>query len=108
MQVAIHAQKYFMHLKVIPKEKRRARILDITREDAKVVGTLQVVPSTKKKSTLPGESINADQTIAAAKGESAVANRFSMNAPQDMVAAHVSRLPSFAPSSVFNVVDSPM
>ncbi|PHT37736.1 hypothetical protein CQW23_21309 [Capsicum baccatum] len=65
MQVASHAQKYFIHLKVIPKEKRRESTLDITSVDGKVVGTSHAVPSTKKKSMLPGEGINADQTIAA-------------------------------------------
>ncbi|KAM3325217.1 hypothetical protein P3S67_000341 [Capsicum chacoense] len=69
-QVASHAQKYFKRLEAVPKEKRRASILDITNVDAEAAGTSQAVPSTKNEIMLPRESINAEQTIAVAEGES--------------------------------------
>ncbi|PHU06544.1 hypothetical protein BC332_23033 [Capsicum chinense] len=71
MQVASHAQKYFKHLKAFPKEKRREITLDIISAHAEATGTSQTVLSTKSESTLLRESINAEQTIAAAEGESA-------------------------------------
>ncbi|KAF3684134.1 hypothetical protein FXO38_00432 [Capsicum annuum] len=69
-QVASHAQKYFKRLQAVPKEKRRASILNITSADAEAAGTSQAVPSTKNEIMLPRESINAEQTIAVAEGES--------------------------------------
>ncbi|PHT37734.1 hypothetical protein CQW23_21307 [Capsicum baccatum] len=71
MRVASHAQRYFKHLKVVPKAKKRESIHDIISTDADAAGTSQVVLSTKNKSTLPQESINAEQTITVAEGESA-------------------------------------
>ncbi|PHT24942.1 hypothetical protein CQW23_32185 [Capsicum baccatum] len=71
MQVASHAQKYFKNLDVVPKAKRRERILDIISADAEAAGTSQVVLSTKNESTLPQESIKAEHTITVAEGESA-------------------------------------
>ncbi|PHT37954.1 hypothetical protein CQW23_21527 [Capsicum baccatum] len=49
-QVAIHAQKYFRHLKAIPKMNRKASILDITSVDAEATGTSQAVPSSNSES----------------------------------------------------------
>ncbi|PHT24838.1 hypothetical protein CQW23_34573 [Capsicum baccatum] len=69
--VASHTQKYFKHLKSVPKVKRRETILDINSADAEASGTSQVVLSTKNERTLPQESINAEQTITVAEGESA-------------------------------------
>ncbi|PHT96857.1 hypothetical protein BC332_34217 [Capsicum chinense] len=70
MQVGSHAQKYFKHLEVVPKENRRENIVDIISADAEAAGTLQVVLSTKNESTLPQERINAEHTITVAEGES--------------------------------------
>ncbi|PHT37728.1 hypothetical protein CQW23_21301 [Capsicum baccatum] len=71
-QVASHAQKYFKHLEVVPKEKkRRENIVDIISADAEATGTSQAVLSTKNESTLPQESINAEHTITVVEGESA-------------------------------------
>ncbi|PHT71905.1 hypothetical protein T459_22690 [Capsicum annuum] len=69
--VSCHAQKYFKHLKSVPKAKRTETILDIISADAEAAGTIQVVLSTKNERTLPQESINAEQTITVAEGESA-------------------------------------
>ncbi|PHT97215.1 hypothetical protein BC332_33857 [Capsicum chinense] len=71
MQVASHAQKYFKHLKSVPKAKRRETILDIISAYAEATGTTDVVLSTKNERTLPQESINAEQTITVAEGDSA-------------------------------------
>ncbi|PHT26766.1 hypothetical protein CQW23_33627 [Capsicum baccatum] len=134
MQVASHAQKYFKHVKAVPKEKRRESILDIISADAEATRTSQIVISTKNENTLPHESFNAEQTITVTEGQSAghaasygavnapenmvvscsrmtrfaVADGFSTNSPQDTVAAHASQLPPFAPSSNFDVGDAPM
>ncbi|PHT71898.1 hypothetical protein T459_22683 [Capsicum annuum] len=70
MHVASHAQKYIMHLEDITKEKRRESLLNIIIIDAEATGTSQVVLSTKNERILPQESINAEQTIAVAEGES--------------------------------------
>ncbi|PHT71899.1 hypothetical protein T459_22684 [Capsicum annuum] len=69
--VASHAQKYFKHLKSVPKAKRRETILDIISAYAEATGTTDVVLSTKNERTLPQESINAEQTITVAEGDSA-------------------------------------
>ncbi|KAF3633021.1 hypothetical protein FXO38_25810 [Capsicum annuum] len=69
--VASHAQKYFKHLKSVPKAKRRETILDIISAYAEATGTTDVVLSTKNERTLPQESINAEQTITVAEGHSA-------------------------------------
>ncbi|PHT97015.1 hypothetical protein BC332_34056 [Capsicum chinense] len=71
MQVSSQSQKYFKHLEVVPKEKGRESILDIISTYVEAAGTSQVVLSTKNESKLPQESINAEQTITIAEGESA-------------------------------------
>ncbi|PHT71901.1 hypothetical protein T459_22686 [Capsicum annuum] len=71
MQVSSHSQKYFKHLEVVPKEKGRERILEIISTDVEAAGTSQVVLSTKIESKLSQESLNAEQTITVAEGESA-------------------------------------
>lgn len=85
-QVASHAQKFFNRLEAVNKENRRASIHDITSVDAEAAGTSlvpntedmigsacggsQVAASTNNESMLPRESINAEQMIAVAGGES--------------------------------------
>ncbi|PHT71871.1 hypothetical protein T459_22656 [Capsicum annuum] len=68
MQVASHSQKYFKHLKAVPKKNRRASILDITSADAEAAGTSQAMPSTNNESIFPRQSTNAEQIIAVAGG----------------------------------------
>ncbi|PHU06586.1 Transcription factor MYB1R1 [Capsicum chinense] len=67
-QVASHSQKYFKHLKAVPKKNRRASILDITSADAEAAGTSQAMPSTNNESIFLRQSTNAEQIIAVAGG----------------------------------------
>ncbi|PHT38466.1 hypothetical protein CQW23_22039 [Capsicum baccatum] len=68
---------YFNSLEAVPKENRRASILDITSADAETAGTSQAVPNINNESMLPRESSNnTEQTISVSGGDSSGHNPF--------------------------------